>query len=363
MKRIMANYKGEFRILLIFLGFFAFILLGIVLKELQQVVLPLVLAVFGSIIVNPIIDFGLKIKKNRIIEILMIMIVLIMVFFMINFFGYLSFVSLKKIALGLPNYDEKLRLLIEQLMQQSGLAREVFSRFGIELESQWDVGKILEQFSLSGLLFTVFNSIVSIISNTFLVIVFMLFLLLGRGNMERKLEKIFPGTRIGQARKVIREIKERIQRYLIAKTIISIITGVLAGVVLVSYKVDFAITWAILTILLNFIPSIGSIIATVLPVSVAFLSTGTYYPALPVFIFLALIQTVIGNFIDPNVIGDVVDLSPIAILTGLIILGWLWGIVGMFLAVPILVSLKLVFESVPSTQFISVLMSGRRRLS
>jgi predicted PurR-regulated permease PerM len=332
---------------------------GFLLHQLQTIILPLVVAIFGTVILNPLIDQITKYTKNKIVEIISIIILLMFLFVALNLIGYLFFLSIKKVAIGLPDYDAKLRLFIENFSNRYQFAPDLLKRLGIDTTEKWDWEKTLGNFSISDTIVSILGSIFNFISRTFLVIIYMLFMLLGRGNLKPKLNRILPPEKVKNVQLIVIHIEEKIQRYLIAKTIISLITGFLAGIVLFLFKVDFALTWAILTVLLNFIPTIGSAIATILPVLIAFLSTGALYPALPVLFFLVGIQFLIGNIIDPRVIGDIVDVSPVAVLVGLIFWGWLWGIIGMFLAVPIIVSIKLIFEHFESLRFISILLSGK----
>jgi predicted PurR-regulated permease PerM len=118
--------------------------------------------------------------------------------------------------------------------------------------------------------------------------------------------------------------------------------------------------WGILTFLLNFIPSIGSVVATILPITIAFIQFESYLTIFLVAVLLIVVQFTMGNLIDPRVVGDSVNLSPLVVLFSLIFWGWLLGIVGMFLAVPLSVVLKIVFENISDLRFLSVLMSAHK---
>jgi AI-2 transport protein TqsA len=121
--------------------------------------------------------------------------------------------------------------------------------------------------------------------------------------------------------------------------------------------VEFAIIWGLLTFLLNFIPNIGSVIATILPLLIAFIQFDSVGTLFWLALLLSGVQMIIGNFIDPRVVGRSVNLSPLVVLCSLMFWGWLWGFIGMFLAVPISVIIKIVFENTRSLKFISILMS------
>jgi len=158
---------------------------------------------------------------------------------------------------------------------------------------------------------------------------------------------------------VLNNINRQIQKYLIAKSLISLTTGILFGVVLTLFGVEFALIWALLAFMLNFIPNIGSVIATVLPLTVALIQFSSVAEVFWIAICLVAIQMIIGNFLDPRIVGRSLNLSPLVVLFTLIFWGWLWGIIGMFLAVPIAVVIKIIFENIKPLRFISVLMSAR----
>jgi predicted PurR-regulated permease PerM len=152
-------------------------------------------------------------------------------------------------------------------------------------------------------------------------------------------------------------INRQIQKYLAVKTVTSLLTGALTVLVLVIFGVDFALLLGFLAFVLNYIPSIGSIVATLIAGLMAFFQFGNSLTPVWVLLLLGIIQTVIGNFIDPKLMGRTLDLSPLLVIFSLIFWGWLWGVAGMFLAVPLLAVFKIIFENVPSLKFLAVLMS------
>jgi predicted PurR-regulated permease PerM len=125
--------------------------------------------------------------------------------------------------------------------------------------------------------------------------------------------------------------------------------------------VEFAIIWGLLAFLLNFIPNIGSVIATILPLPIVYIQFGHFSTVFWVALFLIGIQAVIGNFLDPRIVGKSLHLSPLVVLFSLMFWGWLWGFIGMFLAVPISVIIKIIFENSQSLKFLSVLMDHSPR--
>ena len=156
---------------------------------------------------------------------------------------------------------------------------------------------------------------------------------------------------------VIKKIDSQVQRYLAIKTIVSLITGILVTVVLMIFGVDFAIVFGFLTFILNYIPNIGSFIATAFPVAIAAFQFETFWPAFWLLIILIAMQMAMGNIVEPRLMGEGLGLSPLVILFFLFFWGWLWGIPGMILAVPLAAIIKIVCSNIPSLQFVAVLMS------
>ncbi|MFV1980293.1 MAG: AI-2E family transporter, partial [Rhodothermia bacterium] len=138
----------------------------------------------------------------------------------------------------------------------------------------------------------------------------------------------------------------------------SLVTGILTTVICLIIGVDFAFLWGFLAFLLNFIPTFGSIIATIFPVLIAFLQFGSIFMTLLVLVLLMGTQFTMGNVVEPRLMGARLNLSPLAILFSIILWAWLWGPWGMVMAVPITVSMKIVFENVTNLKPLSVLMSG-----
>lgn len=186
----------------------------------------------------------------------------------------------------------------------------------------------------------------NMVGNFFLILIIFLFLIIGGSPQASK-----------NALQI--EIEGKISRYVISKTILSIATGVIAGIVLGGFGVELAAMFAVLTFLLNFIPNIGSIIATLLPIPVILLQYGFGVRLLGVMILLGLTQLVIGNIIEPKMMGESLDLHPVTILIFLLFWGLVWGIPGMFLAVPITAIMKIILSKIEFTRPLANAMSGK----
>lgn len=184
----------------------------------------------------------------------------------------------------------------------------------------------------------------NLIGNIILVSIITLFLITG--------EEI-------KTNKFVNEIKTKISRYVFTKILVSLITAILIGAVLLFVGSDLVLLFALLTFIFNFIPSVGSIVATLLPVPVLFLQFGLGWKFAVVISLCGLIQFIIGNVIEPKIMGENLELHPISILLFLIFWGLIWGVPGMFLAVPITAVVKIIFSKIESTKEISNILEGR----
>ena len=125
------------------------------------------------------------------------------------------------------------------------------------------------------------------------------------------------------------------------------------------FGVLFAVLWGVLTFLLNFIPNIGSMISVVPPVLITLFHFGSISKTLGVAVALVALQTVVGNFIEPKMMGKGLDLSPLTVLLSLLFWGWMWGIPGMLLSVPLTAAIKIAFEQIDATRPIALMMAGK----
>lgn len=192
------------------------------------------------------------------------------------------------------------------------------------------------------------SSLLALLSQGLLVLIFVLFMLLGAAARPRPTSGLWA------------EVEWRVRRYVAIKVAVSAITGLLVGIVLALLGVDLALSFGLLTFLLNFIPNIGSVVATLLPLPIVLLAPD----ASPVVIVLAIaipgtIQFVIGNIIEPRVMGESLDLHPITVLAALILWGMIWGMVGMFIAAPLTAVAKILFEKLDATRPIAAILAGR----
>lgn len=336
------------RYLIPFLGIITLVMVGFVLKAAQVVILPLIIAWLLSYLFAPVVNFLARHKVPTGVAVLAVLMILVGFFYLIGLFVQTRVMGF------IGQYDE-------YAVQLNKISTDLIAKFHLpdtyfqDLDWTGQIGTWLKVLS---------GSFVSIVSNMGMILIFLVFMLLGKPYGRRKLHEAFAGERAGQIIDVTDSIAGQISRYLSMKLMVSAITAFLVWLVLVLMKVDFPVTWAVLTFLLNFIPTVGSIIATVPPVLLALLQSygDSLWPAVIVLMLLLLIQQTMGSFIEPKLMGDSLNLSPVVILLSLVFWGWLWGITGALLSVPIAAAIKIVCENIDSLRSISVLMGTGKNL-
>ena len=215
-----------------------------------------------------------------------------------------------------------------------------------------------EKFNAMSLLSSAAGIMADFGRNVFIILIYVLFLLLEHHSFDYKLGFLIRDPeKLEKARNMINKITKQIRSYLKIKALMGLLTAGSSYLILLAVGVNFADFWALLIFFFNFIPNIGSIIATILPCLLALVQFDSATQFLIIAISLAAIQFVIGNILEPRLMGKSFNLSPLAIIITLSIWGYLWGIVGMLLCVPIIVIVSIIFANFPGTRPIAILLS------
>ncbi|MCF7944557.1 MAG: AI-2E family transporter [Spirochaetia bacterium] len=334
------------------LGIVLFVLITFVLKAASAVTVPLAVSFFLFLILNPLVN---RLEKNRVPRWLAISLVITLLIFMFALVFLFLTVAINSFINKVPKYINK----FEEIF--GGISDQITPYLGL---SPSDVFADLVDWKsmLINTLTSASGSVVNILSTSFLIFIFVLFLLLERQSLIPKFKVALPSRSGMKAAIVFERINRQISQYLILKSLISLGTGILFYVGALAVNLDFAVIWGVLAFLMNFIPSIGSVIITVLTIIMA---TIQFFPDYVQIIYVALIMTMIqmimGNILDPRFQGSRLNLSPFVILVALIFWGYVWGIVGMFLSVPIMAVTQIVCDNIPGLKPISVLISSGKR--
>jgi AI-2 transport protein TqsA len=349
-------FANENQIIIALLAVICIVCIGFILSAAKSIVLPLAFAVFLNYILSPLIGLFERLKIPGVISSLLAILTTFLAMF---FLGIMISNSIENFAEALPKYQARINAITLNTLKILNIPPEVFNS-ATGWTNDPKISAVLGDFSITGIISSILGSVTTFLSNLFLVLLFLLFILMGRNQLVKKLGHAFEPEMSKKVSGIILNINKEIQKYLIAKTLISLATALLAMLVLSLFGVQFVLIWGILTFLLNFIPNIGSVIATILPLAIAFIQFDKPIMVLWIALCLISIQMLIGNIVDPKVVGRSLNLSPIVVLFSLMFWGWLWGIIGMFLSVPIAVMIKIIFENIKQLRFASVLMSDNR---
>ncbi|MFN0217778.1 MAG: AI-2E family transporter [Hyphomicrobium sp.] len=255
------------------------------------------------------------------------------------------------IANAWPRYEERLKSIIADFAQWLGP------------EYSTKVREVLSKIDVARRAAGVFVSAQSFIFNAVLVVLYVGFLLAERGYVSEKIAAMFPdGAQARETDRMLSAISGGIRSYIWIKTLISIVTGVLSYAVLRGLGVDFAETWALLIFVLNYIPNVGSVIGVIFPSLLALVQFDSLAPFFSIAVGLTAIQLIIGNFVEPMLMGRSLNMSPFAIILLLAFWGAIWGVVGMFLSVPIMMLMMIICANVPSWRWVAILLSKDGRI-
>ncbi len=314
----------------------AIVALGFLLSYTRPVLIPFVLAIFITSIVSPMVDIQvLQLGISRTVAVIITLLVVACAFSILALVAVQAALNLVKSA---DNYSHDI----------AAFGRDMLSRL-----EQWNVPISVDdivrqvQSTVPRLATSTVGSVAGLLSQVVLVSIFVGFLVAGRN----------PGI-IRQG--VYADIDTQIRRYLGTKVVVSAVTGMLVWLTLYSFGLELASLFGLCAFALNFIPNVGSIVATLLPLPTAFAQfRDTPGLLLAVVLIPGAIQLTIGNVIEPKLMGEGLKLHPVTILLSLAIWGLLWGPVGMLLAVPITATIRIVLEQFAITQTASVLLAGQ----
>jgi AI-2 transport protein TqsA len=311
------------------------ILLTGALFVMRPVLVPFVFSVFLFFVISPFVDWQqVKLKMPRSLAMGTTFIVLILIFAV---FVILLGASIKGFVKSSGEYQLKLLNLLDEFA--------VYSRAqGYQLDLSI-IRQSLIQLPVVTWVTQVSSSVVTIVGNIVLIFIFTLFLLMGKKSDE--------GNRF-----IDEEMQWSITRYLSTKFFTSLATGIIVFVILAAFQVQLALMFAVLTFFLNFIPNVGSIIAILLPLPVVLLQYGAGWTLVFVTVLTSVVQFVIGSIIDPKIMGENLGLHPAVILLSLLFWGFIWGVPGMFLSVPMTAVVKLMFSRSKRFKTLAGLLEG-----
>lgn len=327
-------------------GVLAVIAVGFVLKAAQGVVIPLLIAWLLSYLLAPAVNF--LVRRLRLPAFVAVTCVVILLLLAAWGTGIVIQQRLLGFAKAFPAYQVRL----SEILDHYGKLLDI-PAFAIK-EADWaaQLGPIVLQTS---------KFFIAFISNSVLVLIFLVFMLLAKPYANDQLRAAWPG-RADALIDITNSISRQIGAYLGTLFVLSLVTGLCVWGVLVWMGVEFAFTWGLLAFVLNFIPTLGSIVASIPPILMALVQHApNIWPAVGVALVLLVVQNILGSILGPKMFGDRLNLSPVVILLFLVFWGWLWGVVGALLAVPLAAAIQITLAQIPALAPLAVMMGSGRR--
>jgi len=338
-------------LILLLLGILVAIALGFVMHLLASILLPLIIALLLSNLFSPIMLYFKKRKFPAFIGLLMVLLVFGL---MVSVLGLLIYSSIASFVDGIRIYQPKLTQLVVDMEYQ---LRQILGNFDMRIEDiPWQ--DALSVSSVADSVTSGVGSFLHFLTNTFIVILYMMFILATSGQLTQKVKSAFQPGYANAMAGLIENIDKQVRQYLFVKTLMSLLMGIVTSVILWLIGLDFPIMWGFIAFLLNYIPNVGGTIATALPVILAILQFDNWVQPILVLTLPLAAHMIIGNVLEPRIMANSLDLSAVLVLISLIFWGWLWGIGGMILAVPLTATIKIIFENIVPLHPLSILMSG-----
>lgn len=312
----------------------ATVALAVVLRYTRAVMIPFVFAIFVVSLVSPILDF--QVIRLRFPRLIAVTITFLVVVVMIAVFCFLLTRVVQTIIATVGQYSNSFADLANRAFAEMG-------RWGDQFNQEKIVNDLRN--TIPNLVTNTLGAVFNLVSNVFLILVIVIFLLAGRNPYA---------VRSG----VYRDIDLQIRRYIAIMIAISILNGLLVWAILASIGLELAAVFGMLAFILNFIPNIGSIIATLLPIPIAVAQFQSPWPVLFIVAVPGTVQIVLGYLLEPKWMGKELDLHPVTVLLALSFWGLLWGITGMFVAVPLTGILRIILMQFETLRPIGNLLIG-----
>lgn len=297
----------------------------------------------------------IRIRGKKLPEWLLTTLAFVVIFLVI--FGIVEIVThnLELIIARSPVYIKNSQQIFQNI--------EMYTFDGFE-DVQERIYERLNSFDFRPILTGLLNGLSGFAGNFFMIIIYVGFLLAEESAFKKKLHLVVEVSRRPKRfSAMIGEVNDAIRTYVLVKTQMSLLTGILSYIILVVFGVDFPVLWAFLIFLLNYIPYIGSFVATLLPAAFAVFQFQALSMFFWVFVVIESVQVVVGNVIEPKVMGKTLNLSPLGVLLALTFWGILWGVLGMIISVPITSIMVIVASRIPSLRFLAIWLSETGELN
>ncbi|HKL31880.1 MAG TPA: AI-2E family transporter [Tangfeifania sp.] len=333
--------------------FLILVVLVLILIYAQTIIIPFILAVLFLFLIRVIRNILSKVKfVGRLPKWSLTLISSALLLVFLVFTVEMISQNIQQLSVTLPIYEANLNKITQKINTQ----------FDIDISNM--VSDFAQDLNFRGILSRIFSTLTGLFGDAFMVFLYLIFLLIEEPIFSRKIKAMYPDQKkYSRINGLVQKIDKSISNYIALKTLVSLLTGFLSYFVLLIIGVDAPLFWAFLIFVLNYIPSIGSLIATIFPTIFALFQFGDFTPAILVLTIVGAIQLVVGNLVEPRLMGNSLNISPLVVFLTLALWGVMWGITGMLLSVPITVILIIIMSEFPDTRPIAVLLSRRGEIN
>jgi len=325
------------------------VLIVVVLIAGQSIIVPFILAILFWFIIRIIRGLLLKVVLiNRLPSWLLTSLATILFISIASLFVSLITNNIQSLSEALPLYESNINSFVDTIN----------GRFNVDLVKM--LTEYIADFDFARILSGVFGALTALFGDVFIVLIFLLFILLEESSFGKKLIAMYPDKeKYTNVKGMVEKIGKSITGYLGVKTFTSLLTGILSYFALLFIGVDAPLFWAFLIFILNYIPTVGSLIATFFPTAFALLQYGDLSHAVLVLSIVGAIQIIVGNILEPRLMGSSLNISPLVVILTLIVWNAIWGVVGMLLSVPITVIIIIVLAEFEGSRPIAILLSKK----
>lgn len=322
-------------------------------KVMAGFLVPIFVAFFTAFLLQPFIH---NLNKAKVPNWLSIILVVAIFLLILTTLMIILVASINNFAEDLPAYTIEFRQKIVDFFNNI-YTNELIQKY-IDLDRAMEmIFEMTTNINFGSYMMTTMSKTADMFKNVGLYIIALIFILPGVENVMTRVIKAFPNNDF-RIRKVFYNVTVQIQNYIVVKSLVSLMIGLLSFIICLVFGIKYALLWGFVTFLLNYIPYLGSFIAVLPPVILSLIQFQSPIRSLILLIALTAAQMIIGNIVEPKFHSRGVNLAPIVIFTSLLIWGYLWGVAGVFLAVPLMSAFNLICENIESLRPISVLISS-----
>jgi AI-2 transport protein TqsA len=331
--------------------FISLALMVICLKTLKEIFIPLFFAVLFTFLIAPIARF---LQKRKVPNALIIFFITLILLALIGLIIFMIYTGFNRLVAQVPKYETRILNTTISIGNSLGISSEEISNY---MHPQLSYLKLLTQGSVNNIFTGFMKNAFNLIMYITLMIVFVIFIVADHNRFAERIYQMVSRKDKETTHKMLFKIENQVIRYIVYKTLICIIAGILETSLMYLLGIDFPLIMGFLTFVVVFIPTVGPGIAIIMPVLIALLQYGVDWHVIAIAGALTTGHTLLGSIAEPKIMGDSLNLSPIIVIISLVFWAWIWGPIGMIIAVPITSALNIILKEFRSTRSLSTILS------